>query len=345
MCLKPLRRITILLIIVIIIPSLFLSACGGKNNQPDEQQSSLPPTEIPTQIPTPADRAVLIAPVGADAALVAEAQTLLTELASTSGLEFEVRQDLAVEQITSDVKIVVFLAQPDNLGSLVANAPNTRFVAISDQDWNPPSNVIIIRKRDDDVAFLSGYIAAMLAPNFRAGALLALENTQFNQSFQNGVSYYCGLCASSIYPLNQYPVISIQPSASPAETWQAAFNEINVSKINVLFLTREAISAQLLTYLSGMDIAIISSQPPLDEGRSRWAATIYADGISPIREVWNDLLAGNGGKIVNASIKIADNQAITLTDGSVWLSQGKLVLVEKIIELLRANSIYTLSIQ
>lgn len=331
-------------IIVLLLSTIAFSACGSKNSAEETAQEVLPTIEVPTATPLPPDRALLIAAADTNETILTEAQTVMAELSASSGLEFETRQALTPEEVTADVKIVFFLQQPDNLGSLAANAPGTQFAAVTGQDWNPTANITIIRTRENDVAFLSGYIAAILAPNFRTGALLAAENAEFNRAFQNGIVYYCGICAASIYPLNTYPVISTQPANSAAETWQAAFNEINLSKVNVLYLANEASSAQFTSYLSAMDIAILGRQSPLAEGQSRWAGSVFIDSVSPIREIWNDMLSGTGGRTIIADIKIDNIQEIAVQDGSVWLSPGKLILVEKMIQLLREDQINTLSI-
>jgi hypothetical protein len=80
------------------------------------------------------------------------------------------------------------------------------------------------------------------------------------------------------------------------------------------------------------------------EGKPKWVATIYSDGISPIREIWPDLLAGNGGKVLNAAIKIFDNQYVTVGDGLVWLSQGKMDFAQKTMDLLQDNFINPLPV-
>ena len=334
--------------ILLIVQSTFvLAACGAKGGQASEEPTAIPTIEIPTATPLPPDRAVLVASADTNATDLTEMQDAISELTTASGLEFEVwqGQDVSSEMISGDIKIMVFMYHPDNLGSLAANAPGTQFAAVSELNWQPPANVTIIRTKRNDVAFLGGYIAAMLAPNYRCGALLASENVEFNQAFDNGVQYYCGICASSLIPLNTYPVISQQPAASTPETWQAAFDEINLSKINVLFLAPEATSAQLASYLSAQDVTVIGTQSPGSEALSKWAATIYMDTITPVREIWNDLVSGVGGKIINASLKLSDIQPLTVTDGSVWLSPGKEILIDKVIDLLRDDKIYTLSIQ
>jgi len=330
-------RLSIILLFAFV--SAFLAACSGRSQTADEAPAA--PTPIPTQVPTNApDRAVLALPADVVEADRAEAQALIGELAASSGLEFEIREEIFANEITPDVKVVVFLSQPDNLGSLAAGAPSTQFIALSDQDWNPPGNVTIIRKNDGHAAFLSGYLAAMLAPDFRVGAMLASENGADNQAFVNGVRYFCGLCAAKIFPLNTYPVVTQQPAGSAPAVWQGAFNELYGSKLNVVYMAPEALTPELATYLSTADVAFIGTQSPPQEILPRWAATVNLDGLSPIREVWNEALSGNGGRVVSVSLKILDVNIIEVEGQYVWLSQGKMQLLDKVIELLRDGQIY-----
>ena len=131
------------------------------------------------------------------------------------------------------------------------------------------------------------------------------------------------------------PVISTQPAASPASAWQTGFDAINANKINVLYVAKEAASPELLAYIATLDVAMIGNQTPPVEGKPKWVATITADGISPIRDIWPDLIAGKGGKVINAALKISDNQYVTVNDGLVWLSQGKLEFVQNTMTLLQ----------
>ena len=340
---QPFRK-KLSVVFVVLFFSTALLGCSENQPNADDTQEPTPPTATPIP-PIAPDRAVLTAPADISPSELAEAQALIAELAAGSGLEFETRQEIFANEITPDIKIIIFIEQPDNLGSLAANAPETQFVAISGQNWSPPANGTIILKNEDHVAFLAGYLSALLAPNFRVGGLLVSENTEFNQSFSNGISYYCGRCKSEvIYPLNTYPVLSQQPANSPPTNWQAAFTEINASKVNVLFLSGDAASAELGTYLAGMDVAVIGNQTPPEELRARWIATITSDGLSPLREIWNDLMEGQGGKVMNASLKISDVNYVTVADGLVWLSQGKMNLLNKVITLLREDQIYPYSV-
>ena len=197
-------------------------------------------------------------PADTDPNLCRQAESLLRELASgNSGLEFEIRDNLINNEVTPDMKVVVFLERPENLGSLAASAPSTQFVAMTDEDWNPDCQCHRYPAAGCRIPLSwPATWQRILAPNFRVGALLADEDSHFNQAFVNGVYYYCGNCASQIYPLNKYPVIATRPAGSPPSEWQAAFDEVNASKVNVLYVSDAAASPELFTYLSSKDVAL-----------------------------------------------------------------------------------------
>jgi len=325
--------------IFLVIISMSLLAGCGRNPETTQPAENIPtPTILPTPLPA-ADRVVLIRQVNVDQNLAAQAESVLRELAAGSGLEFEVRESLINNEVTPDMKVVVFLERPENLGSLAASAPATQFVAVTSDDWNPADNISVIRLRKENTAFMAGYLAALLAPNYRVGALMSAEEASYNQAFVNGVYYFCGFCSSQIFPNNAYPVIATRPASSPPTAWQEAFNEINASKVNVLFVSDGAASPELFTFLSTMDVALIGTQSPTEEGRARWVVTIFADGTAPLRNIWPDIMAGNGGKILNASINVADNMFVSVQDGLIWLSEGKYNYALRTMDFMRDNKI------
>lgn len=328
---------------LLLITILILSGCSRTN----EGEPPLPDNPTPPPMATPtlaAERVVLVRPADSDPLAASQADSLLRELAAGSGLEFETRESLINNEVTPDVRVVVFLRKPDNLGSLAAGAPGVQFLAITGEDWNPTPNISLIRLREEHTAFMAGYLAAMLAPNYRVGALLAAEKAAFNSAFINGVYYYCGMCGSEAYPLVQYPLTTTLPAGSPFANWQASFSEMNVNKVNVLYVADEAASPELFTYLSSQDVALIGSQSPPEEGKPRWVVTISADGISPIRDIWADLMAGNGGKTLNATLNFSDNMFIGVNEGLVWLSEGKFNYALETIRLLRDGKINPLPV-
>jgi hypothetical protein len=308
---------------------LFSSGCSLINiNQPTPT-----PTLIPTTLPTPTllpARAILIAPNGADPSLLAEAQNILTELTASSGLLFETRTEISAKEISADVKILVFLTHPENLGALSNAAPRTQFAVVSDLNWNPGSNVTIIRRQAEYISFMAGFISVNLENNFRSGALFSASDTLSQEAFSNGGHFFCGLCSPSIPPYVKYPLIAAQEAGSSPAAWQAAFDQMYINGVRVLYVAPEAYSPELFTYLVSKEIILYGSQPPLEEARSRWAATLLVDGLSPLREIWPELLAGKGGKIVYGGVRFADVQP-------AFVTPGKLEYFQKLVGRMRAG--------
>ena len=304
---------------------------------------NLQPTPTATHIPTPAatatalpDRAVLVAPDGTDATLVVEAQQLIGELAASSGLIFDLRKGLTQGEITPDVKIVVFLSHPENLGALSNAARGTQFAVLSEINWNPGSNVTVIRRKAESISFIAGFISVNLNNNFRGGALLLDSDTISQQAYTNGGHYFCGLCSPSIPPYIKYPLVATQPAGSSPAAWQAAFDQMYINGVRVLYVAPEAYSPELFTYLVGREITLFGSQTPLDAARPRWATTLSVDGLAPLREIWPDLKSGKGGKIVYGGVRFSEVQP-------AFISPGKLEYFQKTVELIRSGLLNPLS--
>lgn len=324
---------TIKTILFILLLSSFLISCKGNDAEAAPQSTSTFETlPSPTNAP---DRVVLIAEEGADSWTLEQTNLTLQELAASSGLEYETRQSINSSEITADIKVLVFLSHPTNLGSLSNAAPNTQFIVISDQDWTPSTNVSIIRVDPTYQTFMAGYASVMLADNFRSGGMLTSEGGSLNIAYKNGAKYFCGLCNALIFPYNNYPLTKeVSPSATSTE-WMQAFNELNLSTILFVYVPPQAYSSDLFNYIAQTNVKIIGITTPPAEAMPLWAGTFLIDGVSPIREIWNDVVAGRGGKTVNASLYLADTQA-------GLISQGRQALLNQVIDDLQAGTIYTL---
>ena len=325
------RYLKNLITFLTLVTLLFITGCGLLPFNKATATPLILPT--PTQAATPLpDRAVLVKAGETDAALISEAQTLLTELSSGSGLVFETRDEISASEITKDMKVLVFLRHPENLGTLANSAASTQFAVISDLDWNPTGNVTIIRKRTEYIAFIAGYLSAILDNNFRAGALVSAEDSATLSGFLNGAHYFCGICAADIAPYSKYPLTASLPNGSPAANWLAEFDKINVGLVRVLFVAPEAHSSELFANLAAREIILLGSQTPPAEALSRWAVTLQLDGLSPLREAWGDLVSGVGGKIIYGGVRFTDINP-------TFLTRGKLDYVQKMVEKLRAGLI------
>jgi len=320
------------ILVILLVFSIFFASCKGKA---DNVIFSATATNVPTSTPA-ADRVVLISGDNPDSWTLQQANFVIQGLAQKSGLEFEVRTNIQSNEITSDIKILVFLNHPQNLGSLSNDAPNTQFIVISNQDWTPSSNVTMIHSDPNSQYFMAGYASVMLADNFRGGALLNAENSERNTAYRNGAKYFCGICNAVITPLNQYPITKELPPTSSAADWINAFNEISLNTIVVVFIPPEAYSADLFNSIVQSGVKVIGISAPPAEAQPAWAGTFLIDGVDPIIDIWDDVIAGKGGKTVYASLYLADTQ-------NGFISPGKQQLLEKTISELQAGRIYTLN--
>jgi len=308
------KNVLITHFIFIILIILLLGGCSAVEGL----QSTPTPTAIPTPAATPTplpDKAILIIPDGTEAALANEASQMLSQLAVSSNLVFESRTSIDQKEITPEVKIIVFLNHPNNLGTMANASPGTQFAVLSDLDWKPGSNVTLIRRRAEAISFLAGFMSVNLDNNFRGGALISSEDGISQQAFANGGHYFCGLCSPSIPPYVKYPLIAIQPSGSNAAAWQAAFDPMYQNGVRVVYVAAEAYSPELFNYLVSKEVILYGPQTPPDIARSRWAATLLVDGLSPIKEIWPDLIAGKGGKIVYGGVRFTDVQPAFISPG------------------------------
>jgi hypothetical protein len=317
------------IILLFLVGFALISSCSIINN--------IQPTAIPTKIPPPKStptqkpsRVILIAPDNTDPVQISNAQKTITKLAASASLTFETRKQITGSEITPDVKILIFLTHPDNLGALANSAPKTQFVVVSDRDWSPTPNVTIIRQRADYIGFAAGYLSVVLDNNFRGGALIATEDTLTQQVFQNGGYYYCGLCRPEIPPYSTYPIIATQPKGSPATNWQSVFDQMNINQIKALYVSADAYSPELFTYLVSKNVILFGPQTPPDVAKSRWAATLRVDGLTPLTEIWTDVIAGKGGKIVYVGVEFDDVQ-------SNLLPQGKMDYVNRMVNKMRVG--------
>lgn len=281
--------------------------------------AAVPPTDTPEPSPTPLPARALLIGDPADPALSAAVQ----ELAAESGLMFEARPAFSVAEITPDVNIVVYSSMPDEMAALNLAAPNTQFVVLADQDLPTAANVSIIRSQPEFVQFAAGYLAAIIAPDWRAGALLPDASAQ--DVFINGGRYWCGRCAPTYGPVVLFPLAAVLPPGSPASAWQTSFDGIHQSRVEVLYVAPEAVSDELFSTLPPGLILVGGATPA--SLPARWAATVVEDNITPLQTLWPDLLAGKGGQTLSSMVTLRDVNP-------EFLSPGRQERVEEVIRLL-----------
>ncbi|MBE3144127.1 MAG: hypothetical protein IMZ61_09425 [Planctomycetes bacterium] len=299
----------------------------------------LMPSPVPSDTNTPlplTGKVILVANPAVDPAL----QSLLAELAHQASLNLEVQPSLPGGQIPVEWKIVVLPTQPAELEPLISTAPGTQFVVFSAEKLEPAANLSVIQQHPDQEAFLAGYVSTMVTPDWRLVALMPSDthgSQVFTVAFKNGSAYFCGACYSALSPIVSFPLVASLPTGSDLSAWQAAIDELRKNIIYALYISPEINNPDLLHDQAAKKTILIGGQTPPDENRPRWAATIRSDTTSALRQLWPDLLAGKGGKAVDAPILITDIQ-------ESLLGLGKQQLVENVRKNLASGQIYPLTI-
>lgn len=305
----------------IAIGILFTLLLAGCNAAPQVQPTAnlLPsPTAAPTQPPTATPLPEKVVLVGEHESNFPAAQALLEELSAQDHLLLEIRPTLEPGEITPEWKIVVLLSRPDNLSDLLAAAPQTQFVLISAHDIEAGGNLSTIRARRELEAFAAGYLSALVGYDWRTAGLLPSDTPlgeALGDAFRNGQLYFCGMCNTYYAPYTNFPLVKQLPSDSSPAAWQAALQEMALSYIYALYVAPEAASPELYSYIVTLNAPILGSKIPPEEIRPLYAASIYSDDVSALSDLWPDLLAGQGGKNVNADIKIGDVNPQLLSPG------------------------------
>lgn len=302
-----------------------------------------PPVESPSPSPVdPGNTAterkgvILVAPPDADPGLAESVQSALADLAQPAGLDFDARPAITASDLTPELRVVVILpagtgrADAENVVDLAAAAPEIQFLGIGLPAGGPTGNLSWIRldgSSPDRVGFLAGYIAAVITPEWRVGALTTNDSSAglaIRQSFLNGVVFFCGLCRQTLPPFVTYPLYAELPASADAQEWQTAASTLIDQAIRTVYLAPGVGDETLLESLAQADVGLIGSQSPPAALRERWVATLTVDISSTLQSVWPDLVAGRGGADLNA--------ALLLTDVNPELfSPGRQLLVEKLI--------------
>ncbi len=327
---------------------LAASGCSGIPTEPSSlieptqtSEANIPPSPSPEPTPTPAINRILLVSGQVNGDFLQKLQSTISAQANQAQMVFETVESVQPNEIQPQDKVVIFLSPPGDLINWTSTSPQTQFVAISNQEMQTAENLSLIRSDPAQQSFLLGFIAALVAPDFRVGGLFDANDplaSQLQDSFSNGARYYCGRCVPVYAPVVFFPVAGNVSNPTDNTAWQTAFAEMDTAnRLEVIALPAAALQPDLLGTIQNEDILMVGTQIPADEYRSKWVATVRQDTIQAIEEILPGLLKGEGGKNLSASLVIEDvNEA--------WLTPGKKALAEKLIEDLRGGWINPLSV-
>ena len=330
---------------------LLLTGCGAmgeKTVSPEEGSfTAVPePTTTPMDTPTPLPPVgVLITPPGSDQGLVDKLNPIIGSYIRDLGLRFQVLTNLTEDDFQhDDYQIVVVLAPFPDLQTLAESAPDSKFLAVGFNDLTPGENLSVLRSGGGDYdiqGFVAGYIAALITPDWRVGALSVQENPDAlaaRDGFRTGVKYYCGLCNPKYAPTGinyLYPkYIDLPIDATDAQI--SANVDFMVDRVvNTYYIVPGAGSQLMYRMLVAYEKNIIG--PGIDfqeEYKDNWIVSLEYDLMTAFEDFWPQFMEAESG--------LEHIPPLLLSDINYdLLSEGKVMMAEKILEEVSSGFIKT----
>jgi hypothetical protein len=333
---------------ILIIPLILLASCVLPG-------SSTPVTEVPTSTaipitsasPTSASLAILVVPADMPQAESNQYQTQVYNLAQANGMRFQVRNELSAADLAFEglaLKIVIALPPDPGLAALMTAAPDVQFLAIDIPGLVAGSNLSSIGGTGlpvDQQAFLAGYIAGMVAPEWRVGILSQKDTPSGDEAvlaFANGYHFYCGDCFNPNFTMGfhhgEYPIPVRIPTDAPASDYNGYARLLIQNYVRVAYVFPDIATPDLLLYMAQNNVNLISQTLPSEDIRPNWVASIQPDLTTALQNIFLDLVAGKGGQVVPTPLSLTDVN-------HDMLSNAKLRLVQDILTGLQNGTIGT----
>jgi hypothetical protein len=317
MQMNPFRRISQ----VLILGSLFLSACSAfpsKTPPPDLTATviALTPTISPAT-PTPLPPlAILVVPDGADPVIASQLEGEMKSLADNADMRFQVRPSLTTADLSADMTIVAALSPDPGLTSLSQAAPSTQFIGVGIDDLASGENLSLIHAQEyapEDLAFIAGFIAGVITPDWRAGILLPADQVsaaQLFQAYSNGLHFWCGLCQPAYAPFVFYPQSEQVLNATDAVAALSTVDTLTNAGVTTIYIPPEVSSSALLEYIAQKQVIMIGTGKPPASVVSQWAVSLRAGDLTDgFISIWSEVLDGKGGADIIIPLDLADTGA------------------------------------
>ena len=331
-------------LVFILIFLTLLAACGGRATAtPIPQQATATPIATASPTETASPLAILLLPADMAQSDKDNYQTLIYNLTQANGMRFQVLNSLSADDLAlagPGLKMVIVLPPDPGLAALTAAAPGVQFLAVGIPNLGTASNLSSIGSTGfpvDQQAFLAGYIAGLVAPEWKVGILSQKDNPSGDSAvtaFTNGFVFYCGSCRNPLFPQPSgiYPVVVRIPSDAKPGTYSAFADLLIHNVVKVAYVYPDVATPGLLSYMSQNNLLLVGQALPSEAVRPSWIASIRPDEIAAIKAIFPDLIAGKGGQVVPTSLVLADVNPDLL-------SAGKLRLVQTVLDGLLNGSI------
>lgn len=249
-------------------------------------------------------------------------QTTVYDLALQAGLRFQVRNTLSELDLEPALRVVIALPPEPGPGivALAAAAPQTQFLAINISNITAGENVSVLANtvQTDVIAFMAGYIGAMITDDYHIGMVYPDGNAQALSAldaYTNGKAYFCGICQRYYYLPYDFPQSIPIPVEELRENYGGyAVYLIQQREVEFVFLYPDIATPELIAYVGssgGVQVgAAAQGGTPL-----YWAASLSSDTIGAIQAAWPNLMAGQGGQAIQSPLTLADVDPNLLSPG------------------------------
>jgi hypothetical protein len=318
-------KLAFLLIIVL------LTSCSGPGAGDLTSTAGPANTAEPTAGPTatlPAPLIILVLPTDMNEQRAKDYQTAIYDLSQAAGYRFQVLNKLSSADLALEpnLKAVIALAPDPGIASLAAAAPGAQFLAVNIPGIAPGGNVSVLGGDDlpiDKVAFMAGYIAAMITEDYHTGVLVRKGSPDADKivtAFHAGHMFYCGLCNPYAGPFEDYPLSAEIPDDAKPNEYTAYADLLIRHKVETMFIQPGLETPELIQYLPTVGTLLIGTQSPT-KNISGWVVTLQPDYLAAVKAAWPDLIAGKGGKAFPAPLSFTDVNADLFTVGKQELAQ------------------------
>lgn len=307
-------RFAFLLILFILLTSCSSGGTPAAGEATSSQTAASTSTPVPTAGPTPTSApplVILVVPADMNEELSKAYQKAVYDLAQAQSYRFVVLNKLTPDDLEPALKIVIDLAPDTDVASLATAAPQTQFLAINLPGIQPGGNVSVLGGESTpmhQVAFIAGYIGAMITEDYHTGALLlkdSPETTDIIKAFHAGQEFYCGLCNPYAGPFEEYPLVQDIPKDAKPNEYGAYADILIRKKVETLFLQPGVDVPELLQYLPTVGVLMIGTQTPTKDIPG-WVVTLQPNYLEAMKAAFPELAAGQGGKTFPAPLSFTN---------------------------------------
>jgi hypothetical protein len=298
--------------ILIIATLTVLTACNRVTQTPTATQIPPTPEPIPTVTVVPASLWL----VDPQTLAPEEVISRLSDYSAANALTFSNTSNL--DSDFNAAKIVVGYYAGDGLVEKAKNLPATQFILIGDTTAEVSANVSLVLAKQEELAFMAGYLATLTAEDWRSGGLIS-GNTQpaatLVDAFFNGGEFVCGYCAPVYAPYISYPVAEdVSGKTQPAEMIMNV-NSLSTQKTDTVYVAKSADFPEILDAIYANGI-IPYGDNPQSADHLRYAAILGFDFLPSLEKLLPLALAGQAGSKVNSVVQLVEiNNVEKVTPG------------------------------